>query len=376
MIPFALIRPVCLGMLLAASLEVGSSAVWRLDPYGLVRLGLLPGDGGPVIAAKLKPGGDVGRAVAAFDAGDHEAAAAHFVRAVLIDPDDVEARRALGAIQLGLQDFEAALGQLRAADRLHPGDAETLYQLAWALHSTGQPEEAMFAAWRAMRRQPGWAPGLIRLGLVRIGAGDTENGEANLRRGADGHDVPAEALFEVGSYFLDMDRPLEAIPYLRRALAERPDYSWAANNLGNAYRAAGLPEDARESYQLAITADAENPNPHNGLGVLREAKGDLAGALASYRSAARVDDTYMDARYNAGVVLLKLGRPTEALSELEAAQLLRPDHASTYYQLGEACFRLGQVARAKTLHRKATSLDPALRKLGGEVSKLLGERGE
>ena len=170
--PFALLRPVCLGMLLAASLEVGGSAVWRQDPYGLVAIGILPGDGGPIATTGFKPNGDVGRALDAFQAGDLAAATAHFVRAILMDPEDVDARCALAGLLLAEQDFEGALGQLIAADRLRPGDAETLYQLAWAHHQLGQGDEATVAAWRSVRRRPGWAPGLVRLGLVRIGAGD------------------------------------------------------------------------------------------------------------------------------------------------------------------------------------------------------------
>lgn len=368
-------KAIAAGLLLAALQQTSGSAAWRPDPYGLVALGLAPGDGSPTEVPALKPGGDVGRALAAFDAGDHDAAVAHFVRAVLTDPADLEARLALAALLLGVQDHEGALGQLRVLDAARPEDAEVLYMKAWAHHGLGQAAEALACAQEVVAQRPQWAPGAVRLGLLLLAAGNKEEGTAELARAAGLATATSDVLFDVGNHFLEQGDPKRAIGFLRRALELRPDSSWAANNLGNAYKATGEPEKAREYYQLAIAADPANPNPHNGLGVVREAAGDLAGALGSYRKAVEVDAGYMDAHYNAGIVLLKLGRPAEALAAFQAARRLRPDFATVWYQLGEVYYRLGRLAEAKAHYRKARSMDPAIAKLGGGVSRLLGEGG-
>jgi tetratricopeptide (TPR) repeat protein len=375
MSPFLWSKAITTGLLLAALTHASGSAAWRPDPYGLVTLGVVPGDGGPVERPVLSPGGDVGAALAAFHEGDPEEAVARLVRAVLTAPGDAQARLALGALLLDAQDFEGALGQLRYLDRRTPDDPEVLYLQAWAHHGLGQAAEALACAQEVVRQRPRWAPGVVRHGLLLVAAGDREGGAAELRRAAACPNAAPEVFFDVANHFLGAGRAAEAIPLFRRALALRPDYSWAANNLGNAYRATGDAEQARQAYQLAIAADPDNPNPHNGLGAVREQAGDLRGALASYRAATRVDADYMDARYNAGLVLLKLGRPKDAVVELEAARALRPDFATVWFQLAEAYFRLGELDRAKAHYRKAAAMDPAVRTLGGDVSRLLGEGG-
>ncbi len=368
-------KAIAAGLLLAALQHTSGSAAWRPDPYGLVALGLAPGDGSPAERPALRPNGEVGDAIAAFEGGDHDAAAAHFVRAILEDPADRDARLALAALLLGMQDYEGALGQLRSLDRRTPDDAEILYMKAWAHHGLGQAAEAVACAQEVVAQRPQWAPGVVRYGLLLLGAGNRAEGTAELQRAAACASATPDVLFDVGNHFLETGQAAQAIPFFRRALELRPDYSWAANNLANAFKATGEPAKARQYYQLAIAADPANPNPHNGLGVLREAAGDLAGALGSYRTAAKVDTEYMDARYNAGVVLLKLRRPREALAEFEAARLLRPDFATVWFQLGEVYYRLGRLEEAKAHYRKATAIDPAVAKLGGEVPRLLGEGG-
>lgn len=368
-------KAIAAGLLLAALQQTSGSAAWRPDPYGLVALGLAPGDGGPAERPTLRANGEVGEAIAAFEAGDHDAASAHFVRAILVDPADRDARLALAALLLGMQDYEGALGQLRVLDARDPDDAEILYMKAWAHHGLGQAAEALACAQAVVYQRPSWAPGVVRHGLLLLGAGNRAAGTAELQRAADCPTATPDVLFDVGNHFLETGQARQAIPFFRRALELRPDYSWAANNLGNAFKATGDAEKSRHYYQLAIAADPENPNPHNGLGVLREAAGDLQGALGSYRTAAKIDAGYMDARYNAGVVLLKLGRPREALAEFEAARRLRPDFATVWFQLGEVYYRLGRMEEAKAHYRKATAIDPAVAKLGGEVPRMLGEGG-
>ena len=369
------LKAIAAGLLMAALQQTSGSAVWRPDPYGLVGLGLAPGDGGPTERPALKPGGDVGKALAAFEAGDHDAAAAHLVRAILLDSGDRDARLALAALLLGVQDYEGALGQLRVLDRREPDHPEILYMKAWAHHGLGQVAEALACAQGVVAQRHQWAPGVVRHGLLLLAAGSRTAGTAELQRAADCATATPDVLFDVGNHFLEADQPKDAVPFFRRALELRPDYSWAANNLGNAFKAMGEPEKARHYYQLAIAADPDNPNPHNGLGVIREAVGDLVGALGSYRTAAAVDAEYMDARYNAGIVLLRLGRAREALVEFEAAARLRPDLATVWYQLGEVYYRLGRLDEAKAHHRKARSMDPAVARLGGAVSRLLGDGG-
>lgn len=356
----AWLKPVVTGFLLAGLAEAPGSTVWRPDPYGLVALGLAPGDGRPVERTREKANGELARGLAAVASGQPTEAASHLVRAVLLDPTDAQARMALGDVWLDAGDYEAALSQFRLLESNRPDDPELLYQMSLAYQGLGQTAEALACAEGVVSQRPNWGPALVRLGLVRVAAGDRLGGEAMLVRAYDAPGMAAFAYFQAGTHFLETGAPARALRYLRRALVLKPDYSWAANNLGNALKALDQPEEAKQAYQLAIAADAENPNPHNGMGVLREAAGDLVGALDSYRAALAADANCVDARYNAGVVLAKLGRTHEAYMQLDAARVLRPDYALTYIQLAQVLLKLGDIRGARALTRKATALDPSL----------------
>jgi tetratricopeptide (TPR) repeat protein len=60
-------------------------------------------------------------------------------------------------------------------------------------------------------------------------------------------------------------------------------------------------------------------------GVALHKRGELDGAIAEYRTALRLDPNDVNARYNLGVVLQKLGRKAEVREEFTEVQRLLPD---------------------------------------------------
>ena len=63
----------------------------------------------------------------------------------------------------------------------------------------------------------------------------------------------------------------------------------------------------------------------NARGVLRSMDGDLAGAVEAWHRAVEADPLLLDARFNAGVTLARLGRIDEAIASLESYARLAPE---------------------------------------------------
>ena len=80
--------------------------------------------------------------VAAFSAGDHASAAAHFERALRADPERAEAHHYAGGIAFHAGRYREAVERFRAACRLAPGQPLCHFDLAVAHWKLGETEAA------------------------------------------------------------------------------------------------------------------------------------------------------------------------------------------------------------------------------------------
>ncbi len=110
------------------------------------------------------------------------------------------------------------------------------------------------------------------------------------------------ALCEIGQFE-------ESLTWLRRALAQRPDYASAASNLG----------------------------------VTLQALGHLPEALAQFEQAARLAPEIPEVRINLGTVVKDLAGPAAALQHFEAALALRPGYGPARTGRGMARLLMGDL---------------------------------
>ena len=192
--------------------------------------------------------------LALHQAGDTEGALAWFERAARERPGDAQAHYLQGLTLFKLGRYARAIGPLRRAADLHPGE-DALIKLAMAEGQTGDMGACLATLEEAARRLPASAP-------VRAYLGTT------LRT---------------------LDRLEEALEAYRAALARDPDHVPALWGLGLALGMAGRPGEGKSVLRRAIELDPAFPPPHFHLGVLAWITGEpeetrrqqaLLGALA------------------------------------------------------------------------------------------------
>lgn len=88
------------------------------------------------------------------------------------------------------------------------------------------------------------------------------------------------------------------------------------------------------------------------------ARGDLAGALASYRAAEKLLPEDEDVFYNLGIALTRAGQTNEAIAAYETALKLFPDYAEAHNNLGNLLLRAGRVDEAVAHFRAAIAALP------------------
>jgi tetratricopeptide (TPR) repeat protein len=159
----------------------------------------------------------------ASKSGRPEEAADFMRRAIQADPTKPTYHVNLGAVLLGMGKKEEAIPSFRAALAIRPDDLHTYYLLGNALCSVGKFDEAVPCFKWAVAAQPDYAPHHYNLGNCWLGKAVA---------------IKREAVAERNQVFQ------QAVDCYERALAMRPSFREAGNNLATALQAMGRLNDA------------------------------------------------------------------------------------------------------------------------------------
>ncbi len=109
----------------------------------------------------------------------------------------------------------------------------------------------------------------------------------------------------------------EAVARYRRALALRPDYPEAHNDLGSALAQQGRLDEAVAHYGRALALRPDYPEAHSNLGSALADQGRLDEAVAHFRRALALKPDYPEAHSNLAMVLLAQGDMDAGWAEYE-----------------------------------------------------------
>jgi len=228
-----------------------------------------------------------------------------------------------------------ALVYYRRALEARPDFPQARFNLGLALAKRGQVEDAREHLQAASEAVPAWhLDGLLALAEGYLVRDEPEGALILLEEAVRVTAERAEQPFRAGRLFSragDLERATLAY---RAALALRPDYPAALNNLGYTLAGLGRLEEAREAYEVALEFDADFAGAVFNLGWLlcsapdadvrdgRQALvlADRALEIRGHGSAAALDLS--------AAALAELGRYTEAASTAGRALALAEDSGS------------------------------------------------
>lgn len=168
----------------------------------------------------------------------------------------------------------------------------------------------------------------------------------------------AEALAGMSLVALASRQPDAAVRMAQAAVAVAPAMSHAWVVLGQALRAAGHRDAAREAYGSALRLDSGNALAHTGMGELEIAAGNPKEALAHFDVALKRDSSLLAARMGLGHALGCLERFAEALTHYEQALACSRRLPEGEFAAAFALARLGRLDEAERRYRRAISLRP------------------
>lgn len=176
-----------------------------------------------------------------------------------------------------------------------------------------------------------------------------------------------EALDRVGAFDA-------AIDTFRRALAERPDFRKAANNLILTLVKAGRGPEAVERARALVAAAPGDPNALFTLG-LAQSEQDVSGALATLQRVVALEPRHTLARYNLALILKRADRITEAIEQLTRVIDTEP-RPEAHYTLGVIYWQQGDATRAATALRAAIAARPGFADAHYTLGAVLHGEGE
>jgi tetratricopeptide (TPR) repeat protein len=297
-------------------------------------------------------------AEARLEIGDLERSRPEFEALAREPAAEPGARVGLGRIAAMQGRHADAVTELERAVALFPELGAAYYALARSYRALGRTDDAARALAQHARYGARW-PAIDDPVLASV-AKTRDDPRALVRRG-----VTLSESNDLDGAIKAHEAALAADPSLVEAHANLVNFYGRARNwpkVDEHYRAAvaahagadlhydygviqGLQERweaAEDAYRRALAINPLHARALNNLGQLVERRRDFEAAAAEYRRAVDAQPTFRLARFNLGRALLALGRPAEAIGELEKLQQPRDAEAPRYlFGLATAHVRAG-----------------------------------
>jgi tetratricopeptide (TPR) repeat protein len=277
-----------------------------------------------------------------------------------------------------LGDHEGSIRELRIAESLGPGCAETQYELALTLDQASRDRDSergslteartMEAAVNALRKAAQLAPSAAvyhhALGEMLRELGDTDEARAALEKAlvlwpgvASWHAALGQVYDEQGRLEAALEQYLRAV----ELASQRPGYLHLA---GLTYTRVGNDEQAAELLERAVRLEPNSPVLLSDLGDVYYRQG-LCGdpqrfmrAQEMYQRAAELDPEDPVHLLDLGNVAIELGETEEALSKFNRAIERRRGYTLAYERLGALFEREQLWGKALEAYREASALSP------------------
>jgi len=219
-------------------------------------LQLPPDDDGEEVAAAAPeaPTGAAAEAPAPAPAPappDPAAQLAEYRRRVLVDGNDVAARRQLARLLTRRGELAQALEQYEAARELLPEDPTLVLELAETLIGLRRFDPAERELRRLVKFQPTNGSAYLQLGIVSFRRGLYAQAEQELQRATELLPHVASAFFYRGEALNQLSRLDEAMQMLDRTVQLDPENSRAYYLMGILYDKKNLPHEAAPYYRKA-----------------------------------------------------------------------------------------------------------------------------
>ncbi|MGB8261444.1 MAG: tetratricopeptide repeat protein, partial [Terracidiphilus sp.] len=305
----------------------------------------------PLAAAQAPRDDDAAQLAAdgqqAMAQGHYADAQAAFEKLARLEPSIAEVHATLGAIDFKLRQYQAAVTEIRTAQKLKPGLPRLDSLLGLSLAELGRFEEAFPRLEKAFRQTADKETRrLCGLELLRAYSAldrDADAVEAALELNKAFPDDP-EVLYHTGRVYGN-----QAYVVMERLHDKAPGSVWMLQAQGEANESQKNYEAAIAAFEHVLAIDPRRPGTHYRLGRVylarfREAQKpeDREAAVREFNAELANDPGNGNAGYELGVLAAEAGHPEDAREHFERVVERFPDFEEALVGLGGCYLDLGK----------------------------------
>jgi Flp pilus assembly protein TadD len=152
----------------------------------------------------------------------------------------------------------------------------------------------------------------------------------------------------------------EAVVAARKAIELNPYYADARNDLGTYLIRSGKREEGKKEF-LAAFSDATNPSPEFAAANMGQAlyeEKNYSQAASWFQTSLGKSKTHAPGHLGLSDCLVAMGKLDEAVTALEAGARALPENWNIALSLGDAYYRAGRFAEARTRLELVAGKDP------------------
>ena len=220
--------------------------------------------------------------------------------------------------------LDQAIGILRDVLARRPDMTAASRHLAFAYWRAGNAAAAIETLRAGLGASGPSAGAEIQLGTYLMETGRSVDAIAVLTAAANDAGAPVDALDALGIAYGRAGHASYAIDAFTRALALDPDNAGVEEDLAAVQLDAGRLDDAERAFTRAAQLNPASSQAHAGLALVANKRGDTARAIAEWTRAVEIDPHNLDALYDLGVTLARVGRIDDARPRLERFVRLAP----------------------------------------------------
>lgn len=287
---------------------------------------------------------------------DTDAALAEYLRIQKFEPQNVALLDHIGQIYFLKGNWEELRNQFEAAKAAKPDDDTANHWLA--LYAERQGDFAKAAGFLQSSSALGQEPSLsLRLSYYLTQAGRLKEAVAVLESAHARWPNNDQVAYFLALGYDDLKEDPQAIRLLRKVLELKPDYREARYQLAVLLEKSGRIGEAEKEFRLLLAQKADDASVLNYLGYSLADRGlKLEEAEAFVARAVELDPknpAYVD---SLGWVHFKLGKSSQALSELTQALRGLPEDETVWEHLGDLYAARGEMPTAWRYWRRSESL--------------------
>ena len=160
----------------------------------------------------------------------------------------------------------------------------------------------------------------------------------------------ADAHYNLGNHYNDLDRHREAVVAYQRSLALNPNTAPTWHNLGIVLRELDQLDEAARAMRVSLRLDPFNPDVWCNLGLVAHAHENFEQAKRYYLHSIQLDQQHAEGWVNVGMALLEELKPEEALSALTQGHKLDPSLPDALFNMALTQLLLGDYLEGWRLY--------------------------